>query len=334
VAPGGLPIFPPFLRASQSLLDMSAQQRLLPTPSSLSPSAHKFGRTVTGSVPQDSWQSRLSSPVCSLTRDIPQALNELHDLPVSDDCDLMSNPRLQLLLAIEDSSFLTNESWLRNNKSLDINHETFNQIKQLLRPFADEPEETAFMGTMILRQLASRRRICKGMSYSAYVIAAAFLAGKICEENDPKLSELIEESPVGANVHSQQVIAAERRLACELGWNFAFASPTELGFSLLDCLEGLKPSIKAALMQIVASVCYQFVFRLSCKPSIIVASVLTSLFTVLFRREAHRNKWASLFAHLITAPTHDVHELSLKLNPAIECQLSKILMKNNFAENK
>lgn len=303
-----------------------SEMGLLPTPRSLSPLTQKGS-----SASRDSWQSRLSSPVCSLTRDVPQALTELHSLPVRDDGNYFCNPHLQLLLEIESRSFVDGRCWRKNNKSLDVNQDVYRKIRMMLLPFADDPNETAFIATMMLRQMASCKRIYNGSPFSAYIIAAAFLAGKVCEECDPKLEELISESDYAGTVCEREVLAAERRMACELDWNFAYASPTELGFSLLDCLEGLKPSVKAALMQIVTPVCYLSVCTHTMedtKPSVLVAAIVTALFTLLFQKEAQRSKWASLFSQLVAAPCRTVYDLSCMFNSAVSDQMRKILKPN------
>ena len=316
---------------------MKPSGRQLPTPTSLSPPRSSSKPTLRPSdssssttLSNDSWQSRLSSPVSSLNKTIQQGLYELKSLPTScERFDFMNNPRLHLLLELESLSFLERERWLRNNKSFDVDQQLFNETRQMLAPFAEEVDETSFVAVMLLRHAASRRRICNGSSRYLHTVAAAFLAGKICEENDPHLEELIKEAGLSKWTTPQQIIKAERRMACDLGWNFSFASPTEIGFSLLDCMEGLKPAVKAAIMQVAAPVCYNAVFSTGDrKPSLLMASILTAIFTFLFDDESQRFRWADLFSQLVQCKSRDVSQLSLEFVPAVVNQFKKVMSKN------
>ena len=219
-------------------------------------------------------------------------------------CDVVPpmSPRLDYLLELEAASIPRRADWLEKNRNFDISHALFDLFRTSIAKSSDEPNETAFVATCILRRVASKKRILTTSQKESYALGALLLASKICEENDPKVSDLIRYANYQVSV--EQVLAAERRLALELEWSFQFASPTELGYAMLDCLcvegNGLRPNVKMAIMAVAEPVIYDWLFdEPDYRPSLLVAAVLSAVFVYIFKS---KRQWVSYFASLLHYP--------------------------------
>jgi hypothetical protein len=312
----------------------------LPTPASLSPPSHSIKKLQYSAQyddstthPQhsqisnslDSWQSRLSSPLPPRQISLdPSAL-----VPYGLVCEYVppASPRLEYLLSIEKSTHVERSEWLSKNKNFDIDYQKFDLFRQCISKSSDEPNETAFIATRILQKAASKKRILTQDQKEGHFLGALLLASKICEENDPKVADLI----IYANykVSLEHVLSAERKLAVDVEWCFQYASPTELGYAMLDCFcntngNGIKSNVKIAIMSVAAPVIYEWIFNDNIPPSLIVAAVLVSIFVYIYKGAKRRN-WISFFASLILSPASNLELVVKNVEDQVHVQIEQVL---------
>lgn len=314
----------------------------LPTPASLSPLSHSIKKPdhstqyedsaicnqqtqISNSL--DSWQSRLSSPLPPRQISLdPTAL-----VPYGLVCENVppASPRLEYLLSIEKNTHVDRNEWLSKNKNFDIDYQKFDLFRQCISKCSDEPNETAFIATKILQKAASKKRILTQDQKESHFLGALLLASKICEENDPKVDDLIKYAKY--DVSLEQVLSAERKLAVDVEWEFQFASPTELGYAMLDCFcnangNGIKPNVKMAIMSVAGPVIYDWVFDESntSPPSSIVAAVLVSIFVYIYKGAKRRN-WVSFFASLVICPVNSLEQIVTQVEGQVLVQIEQVL---------
>lgn len=314
----------------------------LPTPASLSPPSHCIKKPhhsapyddstnrqhqtqVSNSL--DSWQSRLSSPLPPRQISLdPSAL-----VPYGLVCEYVppASPRLEYLLSIEKNTHVERNEWRSKNKNFDIDYKKFDLFRQCISRNSDEPNETAFIATKILQKAASKKRILTQEQKESHFLGALMLACKICEENDPKVNDLIKYA--NYNVSLEQVLSAERKLAVDVEWCFQFASPTELGYAMLDCFcnakgNGIKPNVKMAIMSVAEPVIYDWIFdeNITFHPSLVVAAVLVSIFVYIYKGAKRRN-WISFFASLVICSVNSLEHMVKSVEDQVYEQIEQVL---------